>query len=104
MVHIVFNEDDIAVLKKAIELDDSLQGEVVQINDDYAVGPLQNIYIEEGIEARRQWWRTVLAGGNYDGLVDNGRVADDNKTVEALIEKLKQDPEETIWIWAAQNK
>ncbi len=103
MIHIVFNEADQAVLEKAIALDESLQGELIQIRDDYAVGPLENIYLPEGIEARKAWWRTVLAGGDYDGLVDKG-VVDDNKTVESLIEKLMQDPEETVWIWAAQNK
>ncbi len=39
MIHIVFNEPDVAVLQKAIELEESMQGEVVLIRDDYAVGP-----------------------------------------------------------------
>ena len=38
MIHIVFNEADVAVLSKVIGLDDSLQGKIVQIKDDYAVG------------------------------------------------------------------
>ncbi len=103
MIHIVFNEADIAVLKKAIELDEGLQGEVVQIKDDYAVGPLQDIYLGEGIEARKQWWREVLAGGDYDGHVDSGEV-DDYKTVAELVGAMRRDPDELIWIWAAQNK
>ena len=103
MIHIVFNEADVDVLKKAIELDESLQGDVVQVKDDYAVGPLGGIYTAEGIEARKQWWRDVLAGGDYAGKVDEGSV-DDNKLVTDLIEQLKNDPAELIWIWAAQNK
>ncbi|HTE12925.1 MAG TPA: DUF1835 domain-containing protein [Chitinophagaceae bacterium] len=103
MIHIVFNEADVAVLKQAIEMDTSLQGEVLQVKDDYAVGPLVNIYTEEGIEARKQWWKMVLAGGDYDGKVDSGEV-DDNKLLTNLIEKLTADPKEIIWIWAAQNK
>ncbi len=47
-----------------------LQGDVMQIKDDYAVGPIKEIYTEEGMEARKQWWRDVLAGGDYDGKVD----------------------------------
>jgi len=62
MIHIVFNQADVDVLKNAIALDSSLEGEVVQIKDDYAVGPINNIYVGEGIEARKQWWREVLAG------------------------------------------
>lgn len=104
MIHIVFQLDDVGVLKQAIELDPSLEGEVIQIADEFAVGPIKDIYTEEGIENRRQWWRTILLGGDYDGLVDNGRVPDDKKTVSGLIDRLKQNPEETVWIWAAQNK
>lgn len=103
MIHIVFNEADVAVLQQAIELDESLQGEVLQVSDDYAVGPLKDIYTEEGIEARKNWWREVLAGGDYDGKVDTGEV-DDNRLVAFLIERLQVNDEEKIWIWAAQNK
>ncbi len=103
MIHIVFQEADIAALEKSFELDETLRADMVQIKDDYAVGPLLNIYTTEGIEARKQWWRDVLAGGDHDGHVDNGTV-DDGKTVSALIEKLHSNPEEVIWIWAAQNK
>ncbi len=103
MTHIVFNEADVAVLKQAIELDKTMQGEVLQVKDDYAVGPLANIFSTEGAEARKQWWREVLAGGDYDGKADTGEV-DDNKLVTELLEKLKAEPNEIIWIWAAQNK
>jgi hypothetical protein len=103
MIHIVFNEGDVDVLKKAIELDESLQGDVLQVKDDYAVGPVANLYTAEGIELRKQWWREVLAGGDYDGLVEKGEV-DDNKMVAGLIERLNNEPSEQLWIWAAQNK
>jgi Domain of unknown function (DUF1835)/Protein of unknown function len=103
MIHIVFQENDVTVLKKVIELDETLQGDVVQIKDDFAVGPLLNIYRVEGIESRKDWWREVLQGGDYDGKVDGGEV-DDNKTMVAIIDTLHANVEEVIWIWAAQNK
>lgn len=103
MIHIVFNEADIKVLQQAIELDESLKGEVIQIKDDYAVGPLNNIYVGEGIDQRKQWWREVLAGGDGDGKVDTGEV-DDYKTAAALVGTMRRDENEIIWIWAAQNK
>ncbi len=103
MIHIVFNEADTAVLKKAIDLDETLQGEVVQVKDDYAVGPLANIYIGEGIAARKTWWTQVLAGGDYDGKTEDGS-ADDYKTIAELVGELRRNPEEIVWIWAAQNK
>lgn len=103
MIHIVFNEPDVKVLQQAIELDESLQGEIIQVKDDYAVGPLNNIYIGEGIEERKQWWRDVLAGGDYESKVTDGEV-DDYKTAAELVGTMRRDENETIWIWAAQNK
>ncbi|MES2431021.1 MAG: DUF1835 domain-containing protein [Bacteroidota bacterium] len=103
MIHVVFNEADVAVLKDAIALDETLQGEVVQIKDDYAVGPLNNVYLGEGIEERREWWKEVLAGGDYEGKVDSGDV-DDYKSIAELVGTLRRDENEIIWIWAAQNK
>jgi len=104
MIHIVFQKSDAEVLRKAFELEPSLQGDVVQIVDEFAVGPIADIYTAEGIEARKAWWREVLAGGDYDGIVDNGTVADDNATVAALRQRLEEDTQEFVWIWAAQNK
>ena len=103
MIHIVFQEADIAALEKSFELDETLRAHIIQIKDDYAVGPLTDLYTPEGIEARKQWWREVLAGSDYDGHADSG-IVDDAKTVEDLKERLKNNPEETIWVWAAQNK
>ncbi len=103
MIHIVFQPADAKALEKSFELDESLCGPIEEIKDDYAVGPLLNIYAEEGIENRKQWWRDVLEGGDYNGKVDSGGV-DDQKTVTLLIEKLKDDINEVAWIWLAQNK
>jgi hypothetical protein len=103
MIHIVFNEADVKVLQQAIALDESLQGEVVLIKDDYAVGPLYNIYIGDGIQARREWWHQVLAGGDYDGKADTEEV-NDYRTAANLVGTMRRNETEQIWIWAAQNK
>lgn len=103
MIHIVFNEADVAVLQEAIGMDETLAGPVIQIKDDYAVGPLDNIYKGEGIEARREWWRSVLAGSDNAAKVDSGEV-DDYKTAAEIVGTMRRNEEEKIWIWAAQNK
>ncbi len=102
-MHIVFQQEDINTLSKSFELDETLRSEIVLIKDDFAVGPLKNIYSDEGIEERKQWWRNVLSGGDYSNLVDNGEI-DDAKTVAELKEQLKNNDEETVWIWIAPNK
>lgn len=103
MIHIVFQHADTAALKKSFDLDETLKGDIVEIKDDFAVGPIADIFSEEGIEARRQWWREILAGGDYAGHVDSGMV-DDKKTVSGLIERLNNKPDEVAWLWVAQNK
>ena len=104
MIHIVFQFNDIDTLRSAFELEPSLKGDIIQIEDDFAVGPIMDIYAETGIATRKQWWRDVLAGGDYDGWVDNGKTVDDNGKVVAIKERLRADDKETLWIWAAQNK
>lgn len=103
MIHVVFEEANAGALQKSFELDASLKGEIISINDDYAVGPLSAIYTREGIENRQQWWREILHGGHYEGIADDGHV-NDNKTVAALKAKLTENTQEVVWIWAAQNK
>jgi Protein of unknown function/Domain of unknown function (DUF1835) len=104
MIHIVFQFNDVDALKKAFELDPSFAGDVIQIEDELGVGPIAGIYTQEGIEARKQWWREILTGGDYDGLVDAAGRVDDNEKVAALKQRLMADEKEIVWIWAAQNK
>jgi hypothetical protein len=100
MIHLVFNTADIAALEAAIELDESLSGKIVEIKDDYAVGPLLNIYETEGYQARRDWWQNVLAHSPYTDQLD---IVDDKLTVHHLINALNHDENEVIWIWMGQN-
>lgn len=103
MIHVVFEEANIEALKKSFQLDPSLDGEVICINDDYAVGPLNDIFSPEGIEERKKWWHEVLQDGHYHSLIENNQV-DDAKTVSDLKQTLTQHPDELVWMWAAQNK
>lgn len=100
MIHIVFNTADIAALDQAIELDESLSGKIIEIKDDYAVGPLLDIYDTEGYQARRDWWKEVLAHSPYEDQLD---IVDDKLTVNHLINSLNHDENEIIWIWMGQN-
>ena len=100
MIHIVFNTADIAALEAATELDDTLSGKIIEIKDDYAVGPLMDIYETEGYQARRDWWKEVLAHSPYEDQLD---MVDDKLTVHQLINSLKHDENEMIWLWMGQN-
>lgn len=103
MIHVVFNEPDVVILQQAIEMDETMAGEVVLVRDDYAVGPLGNIYTPEGQEQRRDWWRMIFAGGDHEQVVDEHKV-NDPAVVTHLKEQLTNDEQQVLWIWAAQNK
>jgi len=100
MIHIVFNTADIAALEQAIELDESLSGKIIEVKDDYAVGPLLDIYETEGYQSRRDWWKEVLMHSPYEDQLD---IVDDKLTVHQLINSLTHDENELIWIWMGQN-
>jgi hypothetical protein len=100
MIHIVFNTADIAALEAAIELDETLAGRIIEIKDDYAVGPLENIYETEGFQLRKEWWSSVLTNSPYTDQLD---IVDDRLTIHQLQNALNHDENESIWIWMGQN-
>ncbi|HYK44958.1 MAG TPA: DUF1835 domain-containing protein [Parafilimonas sp.] len=100
MLHVVFQYSDIETLHKAIELDESLKGEVIEIQDELAVGPIADIFTEEGQANRNEWWQKVMEFSPYVELVAG---IDDRKKVNAIKERLSADDAEQLWIWVAPN-
>ncbi len=100
MIHIVFEQANVDALNKAIELDESLQGTVIEIKDDYAVGPIAEIFETEGYQKRRDWWKILLEFSPYQ---DQMNLVDDKLTVHQLIRNLEENTDEEVWIWMAQN-
>jgi len=63
MIHIVFQQADIDTIQKAIEIDAKLAGDIIQIKDDFAVGPIVDIYETEGYQSghsRRWFWYAIF--------------------------------------------
>jgi hypothetical protein len=103
MIHIVFQQQDIEVLKKAIELDESLSGRVEIIRDDYAVGPIADIYEAEGYQQRRDWWKGLLELSPYN-TEQLTEMVDDRLAVHNLKKELEENVKEEVWIWMGQNQ
>ncbi|MFY8127113.1 MAG: DUF1835 domain-containing protein, partial [Chitinophagaceae bacterium] len=101
MIHIVFEHANIAVLQQAIGLDESLHGTIIEIKDDFAVGPIYNIFETEGYQARKSWWENALQHSPY---TDQLQLVDDKLTVHNLVKTLDENPDEQVWIWMAQNQ
>jgi hypothetical protein len=100
MIHIVFQQKDVEVLAKAIELDESLAGEIIEIRDDYAVGSIHQLETEEGWQQRQDWWKALLDASPYE---DNTGAIDDRITLEHMKQLLDENPKEILWIWMGQN-
>ena len=100
MIHIVFEAANVTALQQAIELDEHLQGTIVSIKDDYAVGPLGDIYQTDGYQTRRSWWENIL---EYSPYTEQLSMVDDKLTVHQLLKQLDEEPETEVWIWMAQN-
>jgi hypothetical protein len=112
MIHIVFEEANVEALSKAFDLDESLRGEIVEIKDDYAVGPIADIYETEGYQARRDWWKSLLEFSPYKDQLD---IVDDKLAVHNLMKFLDSarnendgstslTTSEKVWIWMGQNQ
>jgi hypothetical protein len=101
MIHIVFNASETLLMEEVIKLDESLTGEVIQVKDDFAVGPLADLDTAEGWQQRTDWWMDKLKGSPYE---NNHQEIDDRNTVQSIIEKLRADEAEQVWIWMGQNQ
>lgn len=102
MIHIVFQQADVGLLREAIKLDESLQGRIFEIKDEWGVGPLKDLDKEEGWQVRLDWWRNLLLASPYgESLVGS---FDDRKTVVEIRSTLDSNTDEQVWIWMGQNQ
>ncbi len=103
MIHVVFQHADVSVLKHTIQLDDGLAGDIIEIKDEFAVGPLKDIETEEGWNERTTWWKSLLDASPYaeQNLVGS---FDDRKTVDDLKRRLSEDENLEVWMWMGQNQ
>lgn len=99
MIHIVFQQADVNVLQQAIALDETLQGDIFEIKDDYAVGPIADCFTPEGWQNRKSFWEKVIEFSPY---TDQLNIVDDRLTVHHVKQRLDEE-EESLWIWMAQN-
>jgi len=102
MIHIVFQHADVKVLNQAMELDETLKGDVVEIKDEWGVGPLNGLDTEEGWKSREDWWRLLLKDSPYGD--QHAGSFDDRETVKNLKETLTADTALQAWIWMGQNQ
>ncbi len=103
MLHVLFNEPDLARLKEVQALDATLDGPIVLVRDDYAVGPLQALDTEEGQQIRLDWWKSCFETTSYGSIPASPQV-DDAGVATTIQQWLEEDAAAECWIWMAQNQ
>ncbi|MCX8020027.1 MAG: DUF1835 domain-containing protein [Chitinophagaceae bacterium] len=100
MIHFVFSEDDAAVLRKAAETEESMQGQIFYFSDDYSTGPLYAPDTETDISYRTNWMAEAygLLQQDVETLPEK-----DMQVVQAVQQVLEDHPEEHLWIWMAHR-
>lgn len=101
MVHVVFEPSGAEALHKSFELDETLQGEIITLEDDYAVGPIENNFEPEGWQLRKAFWEAVLEYSPYIGQL---AMVDDKMKVHQLKKQLNEVENLQAWIWVGQNQ
>ncbi|MEY4150624.1 MAG: hypothetical protein RL555_1228 [Bacteroidota bacterium] len=103
MLHVLFNEPDMALLKEVQDLDPGLEGPIVLVRDDYAVGPIHSLDLTEGQQQRLSWWKSCYDKTSY-ASIPTTPVVDDAQVIASIQQWLEADPTAECWIWMAQNQ
>jgi hypothetical protein len=98
MFHIVFNARGAELLNTAMDLDEALDGEAILIQDDYSVGPIQDLFSEEGRADRKKWWNGIRQEGREPLISES-----DADTLVKILQRMREEEFDQIWIWMAPN-
>jgi hypothetical protein len=94
--HILFEHPAAENLKRAIALDDIMEGDITVLTDNLAEGPLrQENTVDE--HHRKAWNRKVLGENTADPAEE------DRQKTETLVRKMEADTNLEIWVWAARH-
>ncbi|HEV3225063.1 MAG TPA: DUF1835 domain-containing protein [Puia sp.] len=102
MFHIVFDSTGAGLLNAAMDLDESLDGEIILIRDDYSVGPIQDLFSESGRQGRVNWWNTIKGDVKVSGpheIIEEPDAA----VLLKIIQRMGEEEFDQIWIWLAPN-
>jgi hypothetical protein len=98
MFHIVFDTRGAELLNAAMDLDEALDGEVILIQDDYSVGPIQDLISDEGRAERKKWWDEIRQETGESGLTESDAVM-----LMKILQRMGEEEFDQIWIWMAPN-
>jgi hypothetical protein len=95
LYHLIVGDMAAEVLRKAIELEPSLEGEVVVLRDILHVGPLQTTEGQSFSDLRTEFWKGVSPDWKEEERVD------DFDRLSAALIGLKNNLDAKVWFWMA---
>jgi Domain of unknown function (DUF1835)/Protein of unknown function len=98
MFHIVFDSRGAELLNAAMDMDEALDGEIIQIRDDYSVGPINDLFSNEGLAERKKWWDEIREEEKSSGTDEM-----DTAILLKIVQRMKEEEFDQIWIWMAPN-
>lgn len=96
LIHITFDKTGAENLKQSFALDDIITGEIVTFDDDLAFGTLKDLVTEKTF-SRQGWWNKIKTPDEYLPIHH------DHELLTDLCQRMREDENNEIWIWAAQN-
>lgn len=102
MFHIVFDSRGAELLSSAMDMDEALDGEIIQIRDDFAVGPIGDLFSEAGRDERKKWWAGIQEGERVSAE-DQSAGDSDSDTIRKIVQRMEEEEFDQIWIWMAPN-
>jgi hypothetical protein len=97
MFHIVFDARGAQLIAEAMDLDEALDGETIQMTDDYSVGPILDLFSAAGKEARAKWWADIR------GVAMPDEEESDADKLHKIHQRMEEEEFDQIWIWLAPN-
>lgn len=102
ILHLVFDEPGGNLIQESFSLEEDCdyQGEVLVLEEDFALGPISEIMEASGWQNRKQWWQAVLEIPEEESPEF---MVSDKMKLHAFIKRLESEPELNLWIWLGQN-
>jgi hypothetical protein len=99
MFHLLFESRAAEALNAAMDLEQSIEGEIVVLQDDLSLGPISDLETEEGRQVRTEWLAGVTGADAKAGSI----AAQDAAAVQQVIDRMTGEEFDQIWIWVAPN-
>jgi hypothetical protein len=102
MFHILFDHRGAELISEAMDMDNALDGETILIRDDYSVGPIKDLYADQGRTERKNWWVNTYLDTKDFSADKTGEIPDD-AVLDKIIGRMEEEEFDQIWIWMAPN-